>query len=573
MKFGTFFDHHKQFYIGRVDMAAAHPPAPAKEVFDEVVATSHTSHVGLSSPTSQTEEVARDQSSVGTVNFTGLTWPHAAVLVAKVQLGIGVIGVPKTFSTLGYVPGLVSLLILSALCTYTGILCGQIRLIHPEILSPSELGSILFGRSRLVREVFAVFYGILLVMICSSAMLTTSIALNAVSTHAFCTLGFTAIVAAAALIIGGGFRQMTKVAWLGWVGVASVLIAIWTLVIAMLCQSFPLASLGQTGHVQVYAVNTSSSFVDAIMAVVTQLFALLGSITFYGIAAEMSRPQDFTKAVVAGQGFVILNYIIIGCLVYGKAGQFIASPALGSAGPLFKKICYGLSLPGVLVSTILFTHITAKYVFMRALANSRHLNKSTVTHWSVWGACYVGTVALAFVLAGAIPIFDDLLSLIGSTTGSFFTLILGGLTSLYILAHNHRHSDAGKARPAEHIEAAKGDDQKSACEAEAIEVVSESHESTSAPATTTTAKVLSPKSWWTAFQQSWFMECHRIAFVNPATRAWRTQVHFLAGWSLIIAGLFIMPSATYGTVVSIIDNYASGAIPSAFSCADNSNST
>ncbi|CAO1619753.1 unnamed protein product [Parajaminaea phylloscopi] len=541
------------------------------EVVEEIIATSHTSHCpGQHVPLKSDGD--NDESSAADIHFTGLTWPHAAVIVAKVQFGIGCLGIPKTFSTLGYVPGLISLLLLSVICTYTGVLCGHIRLIHPEILSPAELGAVLCGGNRYVREFFAVLYGILLVMICSSAMLTTSIALNAVSSHAICTLGFTGIIAAAGVIIGGGIRQMTKIAWLGWVGVISVALGIWVLVIAMLTRSFPLESLGQTGNVRVQAFNSSPSFVDAIMAVVSQLFALLGSITFYGVAAEMSRPRDFTKAVLAGQGFVVLNYIVIGCLVYGKAGQFIASPALGSAGQPFKKICYGLSLPGVLISTVLFIHIASKYAFMRILQNSRHLNKSTVTHWTVWASCYVGIALVAFVLAGAIPIFDDLLSLIGSTTGAFFTLIFGGLTSLYILVHTHkgRTTAALEASQERSVDEKKGPN--SDFTEEVDDVKAPSSEQTSSPQQSA-VRLASPASWWTGLRHSWFGQCHRIAFVDPATRSWRTQAHFLAGWSLIVVGLFIMGGATYATVVSIINNYKSGKISGAFSCDDNSNSS
>jgi hypothetical protein len=52
---------------------------------------------------------------------------------------------------------------------------------------------------------------------------------------------------------------------------------------------------------------------------------------------------------------------IIGGVVYHYCGQYIASPALGSAGPLLKKICYGLALPGLAAGMVLYTHIPAKY--------------------------------------------------------------------------------------------------------------------------------------------------------------------------------------------------------------------
>ena len=41
--------------------------------------------------------------------------------------------------------------------------------------------------------------------------------------------------------------------------------------------------------------------------------------------------------------------------------RYIASPALGSAGPLFKRICYGIAMPGLLVGSMINVHLPSKY--------------------------------------------------------------------------------------------------------------------------------------------------------------------------------------------------------------------
>lgn len=45
-------------------------------------------------------------------------------------------------------------------------------------------------------------------------------------------------------------------------------------------------------------------------------------------------------------------------VVYRYCGSFVSNPALGSAGVLMKKVCYGLALPGVLLSVVLITHVS-----------------------------------------------------------------------------------------------------------------------------------------------------------------------------------------------------------------------
>lgn len=420
--------------------------------------------------------------------------------------------------TLGFFPGLLSLLLLCAITTYTGILAGKIRLLHPNIHSPAELGGILFKGNRFAIELFGIAYWILLVMVASSAILTCTIALNALSTHAICTLIFDAVIVVACLIIGGGFRQLSKVAWLGWLGVTCVILSIWILTIAMLTKDYPDPSLGQSGAVSHPAVK-QTSFASASSAVTTQLFACLATATFYSISAEMRNPKDFTKAVCAGQGFVILNYVVISCIVYAKAGQYLVQPALGSAGPLFKKICYGFALPAVLVSAIMYSHMASKQMFVRILGGTRHLTKSTATHWSVWGGSYVFALAVAFILACAIPIFDDLLSVVGATVGSFFCIITGGWVCLYLLAAEEN-------------------------------AMTESEDASS----------------------NWATGAWRAAFSSPRASL-RRKMNFLLGCFLVLAGSFLLVGATYGSIVQIINAYKTGEVSSAFSCADNSNST
>jgi len=76
----------------------------------------------------------------------------------------------------------------------------------------------------------------------------------------------------------------------------------------------------------------------------------------------MRNQRDYKKAVLLCQGFVTCFYLAIGIAVYAMAGQYVASPALGTAGVLLKRIAYGLSLPGLLASGVIYAHLPAKYV-------------------------------------------------------------------------------------------------------------------------------------------------------------------------------------------------------------------
>ena len=89
------------------------------------------------------------------------------------------------------------------------------------------------------------------------------------------------------------------------------------------------------------------------------VFAYAGTPAFFSIISEMRNPRDYTKSMVVCQSTVTATYIAIGIVVYYYCGSYVASPALGSAGDLMKKVCYGLALPGLLVSTLILLHVRA----------------------------------------------------------------------------------------------------------------------------------------------------------------------------------------------------------------------
>lgn len=68
---------------------------------------------------------------------------------------------------------------------------------------------------------------------------------------------------------------------------------------------------------------------------------------FFGLIAEMERPQDFPKALCMLQIFEIVLYVVAAIVIYYYVGNDVASPALGSAGPIMKKVAYGIAIPTV----------------------------------------------------------------------------------------------------------------------------------------------------------------------------------------------------------------------------------
>lgn len=106
-----------------------------------------------------------------------------------------------------------------------------------------------------------------------------------------------------------------------------------------------------------YQIVGDPTFPQAITAVASLVFAYSGSSGFFSIVSEMRNPSQYTRALIVCKVGVTLIYAIIGCLLYYYCGSYVASPALGSAGGTVKKVCYGLALPGLIVTTTIVAHV------------------------------------------------------------------------------------------------------------------------------------------------------------------------------------------------------------------------
>jgi hypothetical protein len=81
-------------------------------------------------------------------------------------------------------------------------------------------------------------------------------------------------------------------------------------------------------------------------------------------------------------------YLAIGYVVYYYCGSYVASPALGSAGPTMKKISYGFALPGLIASTMLVVHVSLKSI-LRYLLCTRLTEYGCLPSTSLSGYCKV----------------------------------------------------------------------------------------------------------------------------------------------------------------------------------------
>ncbi|CAI0643156.1 unnamed protein product [Colletotrichum noveboracense] len=363
-------------------------------------------------------------------NYRNVGWLGTSVLMMKTQIGLGVLSMPSIFDVLGIVPGVIILCTIAGITTWSDYMVGVFKLRHPQVYGMDDVGELLFG--RIGRQVFGAFFVLsqVFTFTASSAMIGVSTALNAVSHHGACTAIFVAVAAIASFSLAS-IRTLGRITWLAWVGVTSIMVAVFTVTIAVGLQDRPAAAPTDGVFVSDFKIINNPTFTKAISAISSIVFSYAGTGAFFPIAAEMRDPRYYTRALLLCQGVVTSVYVAVGVVVYYFCGSYVSSPALGSAGPLVKKVAYGLGLAGLLVSSTLVTHLASKHVFVRILRGSRHLTANTAVHWLTWLGSTFGVTLVAYLVASGIPVFNSLISLVGALLGTFMSFQPMGCMWLY----------------------------------------------------------------------------------------------------------------------------------------------
>lgn len=183
-----------------------------------------------------------------------------------------------------------------------------------------------------------------------------------------------------------------------------------------------------------------TTFVAGLSAFLNISFTFIGQITLPSLIAEMEEPRDFWKSVTVVTIAEIILFSVIGSLVYVFIGdQYMSDMAIGSLGnDIFMKISFSFMLPTLIFLGVLYASVSARFIFFRVFANTRHVSNHTFWGWAGWSGILFILWALAWLVAEIIPFFSNLLSIMGSVFGSFFGFGFWGLANLRM-----RHADHG----------------------------------------------------------------------------------------------------------------------------------
>ncbi|TLD23557.1 neutral amino acid permease [Venturia nashicola] len=361
------------------------------------------------------------------VDFRLVSWPRASVIFLKVIFATGVLSIPGAMYGLGAVGGSLSVIGWGALNTYTAILQGNFRNRHAHCHSIADMAGAA-GGGVIGREIVGFMFIAAYVLCSGSGILGVSIALNTLSSHAACTVWWS-FIATIVIIATASVRKFQKIGT--WAGFISIYVAVFIVVIGVTTHKRP-ALAPQTGDFDLgYHTIAYPTFAVGMVASSTIFVSSAGTSAFLPVISEMKNPLDYNKAVYTCMAIVQASYLTFSLVVYKWCGKWVANPSLGSAGETVKKVTFGIGLIGLIVSACLYLHVGAKYVFVRILRDSKHLQQNTKVHWITWISCTTILGALAFILAEAIPIFNFIIALVGSFCFAPLAISLPGWLWLY----------------------------------------------------------------------------------------------------------------------------------------------
>ncbi|OJD26356.1 hypothetical protein ACJ73_02271 [Blastomyces percursus] len=353
------------------------------------------------------------------VKYKVLTWWQCGLLMIAETMSLGILALPSAVAALGLVPAIIILLFVGFLATYTGYTIGQFKAAYPHVHSMADAGEILMGRFG--REFLGAGQLLFLIFIMGSHVLTFVVMMDTLTENGTCSLVFGVVGMLVSLILTLP-RTLKNVSWLSIVSFASIFSAVMITMIAVGVQK-PGDGVDAFVKTDIY---------HGFLAVSNIIFAYSGHVAFFGFASELENPRDYTKALLTLQTTNTTFYTIAGVVIYCFAGRDVASPALSSTGPLISKIAYGIACPTIVIAGVINGHVACKYLYVRIFRGTDHMSRRSWTSIGTWVGLATLLWVIAWIIAEAIPVFNNLLSLITALFASWFTFGLNGWFWLYL---------------------------------------------------------------------------------------------------------------------------------------------
>ncbi|KAF2725864.1 aromatic and neutral aliphatic amino acid permease [Polychaeton citri CBS 116435] len=377
-------------------------------------------------PVDSQEENDDEKEGDEEINYQTLTWWQCGMIMIAETISLGILSLPSVLATIGMVPGVILIAGMGVTATYSGYVIGQFRLAYPWVHSFGDAGQILFEPIKMGtagRELFGWAQTIFQIFSMASHILTWTICFNTITDSATCTMVWGVI----ALVVFWLFdlpRTLKNVSYMSIASFCSIFSAVMITMIDVGVEK-------PKGNERLSPFQTLG-FTTAFNSVANITFAFAGHSCFFGFISELRDPKDWPKALALLQISDVTLYLVSAIVIYVFCGDQVQSPALGSAGHTVKKAAWGVAIPTIIIAGVIYGHIAAKYIFVRILKGTKHINKRTKLSNLAWYGITLVIWIVAWIIAESIPNFNDLLALVSALFASWFTYGLPGAFWLFL---------------------------------------------------------------------------------------------------------------------------------------------
>ncbi|KAJ3711493.1 transmembrane amino acid transporter protein-domain-containing protein [Lentinula raphanica] len=347
------------------------------------------------------------------IKYKTLSWQFVALLMISEIVSNGMLSLPSSLAVIGIAPALILIVFLGVFGLYTAKILIDFKLHHPSVHNMGDAGYILGG--PVLREVLGFGTIIFAIFATGGELISGQQALSILSNDGICSVFLVLIFAAATFSLS----LPRTLGGLSWLGLLSTALIILSGIVGMIgAGARPVSG-------RVINATMRNSFYEAFLAVTNPV------ILFFVLISEMKRPQDAMKAAWCLQGFATIFYALFALVVYLYMGDTVQSPAFLSLSPKWAKAAFAIALGNFLIAGSLYIHTAAKLVYVRNFRHTRHISSHTILGWTVWIILCLGSTAIAFVLAVALPIFSYLIGITASLFAAWYTYGLAGFFWLH----------------------------------------------------------------------------------------------------------------------------------------------
>lgn len=207
-----------------------------------------------------------------------------------------------------------------------------------QLHSMADAGDLLMGQYG--RQILGISQLIFYIFIMGSHVLTFSIMMNVLTDHGSCTLLYSALGLLVSFILTLP-RRLEKLSHLSTISSISIVVAVLVTMVSVVT--------ARGGPSQIPLFSPHPPLHDICLAIANIVFAYAGHVAFLTMFSELQDIDDFPRALGLLQLTEMILYTTTAVVIYAYVGPSVTSPALNSAGRLFRKISYGIAIPTVCV--------------------------------------------------------------------------------------------------------------------------------------------------------------------------------------------------------------------------------